>query len=346
LLQRAQALLQLRRFGEAETVLRRLVASSPEDAGALRLLAAALNDSGRPAEALPVIRRAVALAPDTAVMHAVLSTVERANGNLDAAAAAADRAVALAPHWSAGHVRRAWALADRDSVAAMESARRAVELAPGQADGHFVLGYAALQAGRPMEAERAFRETLAIDPGHSMALNNLAVVEVRRKNVRGALAGFRGAVGTDPRNRTAVTNFESIGRNVIHDRLRWVVAVSLLFLFSWSTVGASTDVGAIDVRRRFVAGGAYVLWWAVLLAGLRLVPRGQLRLLLRVSVRGSGAPACVAMGAALVLPVAGAVLGWAGVVDGALLAAAVTILVRFYYVVRYYSQRVWKSRSR
>ncbi|GAA1994971.1 tetratricopeptide repeat protein [Catenulispora subtropica] len=345
LLERAQTLLGLRRFGEAETVLRQVLASAPDDAVAMRLLAAALNDSGRPAEALPVIKSAVALAPDAPVMYAVLSTIERANGDADAAAAAADRAIELAPHWPAGHARRAWALADRNPVAALDAARRAVELAPGQADGHFVLGYAALRAGKPMEAERAFRATLAVDPNHSMAINNLAVLEIRRKNFRGALAGFRGAVSTDPRNKTAATNFEAIGRNVVQSRLRWVVAVSILFLSSWTAAGSSTDLDANAVRRRFVAVAAYGLWWAVLAAGLRLVPRGQVRLLLRLSARGSSAPACVAMGAALVLPVAGAALGWAGVVDGAFVAAVATIVVRSYYVMRYYAQRARGSHS-
>lgn len=335
-LQRAQVLIQLRRWDEAESLLRRLVAASPEDVTALRLLAAALNDSGRPADALPVIRRAVALAPDSPATHAVLSTVERANGDLVAATAAADRTVQLAPHWPIGHARRAWALADRDPEAALVAARRAVELAPDQADPLFVLGYAALRLNLTAEAEKAFRAALAIDPGHSMALNNLAVLDIRRKNIRSALAGFRGAVGIDPRNRTAASNFEAIGRRVIQGCLRWFAVVSIAFLFASGVAGSGLDPDVIAVRRRFVAVAVYVLWWAALAFGLRVIPRGQLKPLLRISIRGQGAPACFAMAAALVLPVAGGVLGWTGVVGGASAAAATTILVRLYYVARYF----------
>jgi tetratricopeptide (TPR) repeat protein len=338
-LQRAQVLIQLRRWDEAETLLRRLVATSPEDVTALRLLAAALNDSGRPADALPVIRRAVALAPDSPATHAVLSTVERANGDLDAAAAAADRTVQLAPHWPIGHARRAWALADRDPQAAMAAARRAVELAPDQADPLFVLGYAALKLNLIPEAEKAFRAALAIDPGHSMALNNLAVLDIRRKNIRAALAGFRGAVGIDPRNQTAATNFEAIGRRVVQECLRWFAVVSIAFLFGSGAAGSGFDADAIAVRRRFVAVAAYVLWWAALAFRLRVIPRGQLKPLVRMAIRGQGAPACFAMATALVVPVAGVALGWTGVVGGTTAAAVTTILVRLYYVGRYLGQR-------
>ncbi|WP_181706392.1 tetratricopeptide repeat protein [Chthonobacter rhizosphaerae] len=93
----AIALRRLGREGDAEALLREVVAEAPEAGEAFINLGALLTDTDRPAEAVPVLETAVALRPQAPVAHRNLGNALRAVGRLAEALAAFNRAADLAP---------------------------------------------------------------------------------------------------------------------------------------------------------------------------------------------------------------------------------------------------------
>ena len=72
--------------------------------------------------------------------------------------------------------------------------------AQGQAGvaGRLNAGYDLLEQGKFDQAQKVFEEVLRQDPGHPLALNNLAAIMVKRGNYDQAIACLKGAL---PRSR-------------------------------------------------------------------------------------------------------------------------------------------------
>ncbi|MGW0480414.1 tetratricopeptide repeat protein [Nonomuraea sp. NPDC003214] len=214
--QRARALLELRRPADAERELRGLLAEEPEHAVGHALLALALAEQRRPGEAVAEAHEAVRLAPDSWFPHYVAGQVHNRARQPDQAIAAGRAALALSPEWPpiwellarahvlkgewplvAGAAERGLALdpesADLMSLlslaqtalgqtrAATETAGRAVGLAPESATAHLVYGRAALASGDARVAADAFREVLRLDPGYGQA-RDLLVTALKERN--------------------------------------------------------------------------------------------------------------------------------------------------------------------
>src|SRR5258708_1524532 len=75
------------------------------------------------------------------------------------------------------------------SVQSAAPAKKVAGAAPAERDPQklFEAGEAALHAGKPDEAERSFRQVLAINPGVAGAYANLGVIHMRRKQWQQAL---------------------------------------------------------------------------------------------------------------------------------------------------------------
>jgi tetratricopeptide (TPR) repeat protein len=234
-LERAQGLVELRRYEEATTALADLVGREPELAPAWCLLAQAQIAVGETQPALEAANRAVALAPEHDWPYRLRSVALQQLGDDDGSIAAAREAVAAAPHNWQTHRRLAMALvlAKRDPDGALAAAGRAIELAPYEPDAFSTLGLVYDMRKNSDEAERCFRHALSLDPQHAPSHDALARRQLatsgfgRAGNLAAAATGFRDAVQADPRDHIAATNIEIVLRAFIA-RLSYFI-----FIVAW-----------------------------------------------------------------------------------------------------------------
>jgi predicted O-linked N-acetylglucosamine transferase (SPINDLY family) len=92
-----------RRFAEAESIYRRILAVQPQNADALHLLGVLAGQCGHPAEAVRLIRQAIQISPHVADYHCNLASFLLANGQVDDAIASFQSALVLG-QFQAGHV--------------------------------------------------------------------------------------------------------------------------------------------------------------------------------------------------------------------------------------------------
>ncbi|MCA2183653.1 tetratricopeptide repeat protein [Nonomuraea cavernae] len=215
-IERARALLELRRPAEAERELRGMLARQPEHPGAHSLLALALSAQGSTAEAIAEASEGVRLAPEHWLTHYLAGQVYCRARLADQAIAALQASLALSPdeasswellarahvlkaqwHQVADAARRGLAIDPQQSgltsllalaltmlgerEPARAAAAQAVRLDPENAGAHHVYGTVALAAGDPRRAADAFREVLRLDPGFDQA-RDLLVTALKQRN--------------------------------------------------------------------------------------------------------------------------------------------------------------------
>ena len=181
-LSRASALLDVKRYDEAASLLTLIVAVEPQDSRAWCLLAAAHLGNGQYQEAAKAAGRAVTLAPSDDWPYRLASTAQAHLGHITAARAAATEACKLAPgNWRAhlclaqaelaGYVKfNAW---EEGASPAQRAIASALRLAPDEPDVHVVAGRLSFALGRRRAARAHLERALALDPVHSGALNEL-----------------------------------------------------------------------------------------------------------------------------------------------------------------------------
>lgn len=232
-LDRAAALADVGRHADAELVLRRALATDPDDAGLRAALVQVLLAIGRPQEALEHAERTVALAPEVGYGHALRSLALGADlrRRRDAVDAARE-AVRLDPEEPFHHrVLAVACLRSRWWPEALDAAGRAVALDPEDADAHGVLGAALMGSGRADEAEAAYREALRLEPGDGDALHDLGLAvgvqgRARRDEARGLLVDAARADPTDERVRRTVV---SAVRRAAYGRWVWLIVAYAVF---------------------------------------------------------------------------------------------------------------------
>lgn len=293
LVDRAALLLEAGRGAEAESLLRRHLASQPEDAEAWHALAEALGVQERASDMLDAANRSVGLAPDDALGHYLASLALVQLELPDEAVRAAEEAVRLFPEaWpflsqlavslAALQAARRETLGgppeSRDTMdRARELARRAVLLGPEEADTHFALGFVEQTAGRRRESKKSYRAALELDPGHALSHNNLAVLAFDRALLVSGTRGLRAGLGEDPQSQELRHNLEHLAVRAL-----WVgwLGLVVLALAGWGLL----YVVAWPVRAAVLALGLVVMLVALWRIG-RSVPRGAGRLVLRGLVR-------------------------------------------------------------
>ncbi|CAB4947319.1 unannotated protein [freshwater metagenome] len=270
--ERAAALSDVGRHADAEALLRRALATDPEDAGLQAALAHVLLALGRSTEALEHAERTIALAPEVGYGHALRSIalgtdLRRRREAVDAAR----EAVRLDPEDPSCHQILAVAcLRSRWWPEALDAADRAIALDPEDADAHGVRGAALMGSGRPAEAEDAYREALRLAPEDGDALHDLGLAvgvqgRGRRDEARRLLVDAARADPTDEHVRRSVL---SALRRATYGRWVWLLVAYALFR------AAGFLLGDDPVAR----GPGTVLWLLVALAvAAFLVVRGRRR---------------------------------------------------------------------
>ena len=203
------------RQGEAEALLRDIIASHPGDADAANaydLLGVVLALGGRNTDAAASLERAIALAPAVAATHNNLGNVLSALGLGEEAVAAYGRALALRPDDAQtlnnlGTVlKAAGRLAD-----ARDAYERALALRPDYAEAHRNYGNVLLDLGLIKDATESHRRALAIDPDYAVAHNNLGSA-LKRKGQYEAAASFKTVLALAPAYAAALSNMGEVLR--------------------------------------------------------------------------------------------------------------------------------------
>lgn len=276
---RIEALVELGRHAQARELVTAALAESPDDRDLHGLHARALLGLGDPDAALRAGNRVVALAPDDEWGHRLCSVALDHLGQLQEAARAAAEAVRLAPHAWQTHQRYAAASLrlPGGQLEAHAAAMRAVELAPNEPEAHFTVGLVAQHRSDHDIARAAYQRTLALDPTHAQALNNLTVLEGSLRLGRAA-RGFAGALRHDAQDDTARQNLKGL---LVSFLFRLYLFGLACFVTGLLVVRATDGPGpaSLVVLACYLLGAtAYgVLTWRHVPTGVRLYLRSQLR---------------------------------------------------------------------
>ena len=141
----------------------------------------ALQQLGRVAEAEAAFCNALTLRPDYPAALATLGSMLLAGGRVEEAVGYFRKLVAAEPDDAAGHFDLASCLRRLGDVqGSLGSLRHAVSLAPEFQSGWNDLGLTYLTLKNWDEAEECFRRVLAIEPGSSRAVQQLAYVQQKK----------------------------------------------------------------------------------------------------------------------------------------------------------------------
>ena len=229
------------RMGDAEGLVRQVLAGDPEQPDALHLLGVIGTETGHADAALPLLEKAVTLAParpefrlglanafyalrrwedtvaacetvlkrrrDLAEARNLLGLAQLALGRADAAEAQFRKLVALRPDHPGAHHNLGNALLARHRPAdAADAYRAALARAPDFADGWTNLGIARRMTGDHAGAEAAFRRVVALLPESPDALSNLGLALRAQDRLDDALVAFDAALAKQPDFALALNN--------------------------------------------------------------------------------------------------------------------------------------------
>jgi tetratricopeptide (TPR) repeat protein len=176
-LEDAVALLQARRFAEAEAALKAQLVEAPADAQRMELLGVAIASQGRAQDALAWFDRSIAARPGSASALHNRARARMALGRAKEARADLEDAVALKPQLVPAWTELGGVMLELgDARGAEQAYRRAVELRPDHGEAHYNFGVFLQRVGRAAEAVDAYRRALAMKPAFPAALNNLGNV--------------------------------------------------------------------------------------------------------------------------------------------------------------------------
>lgn len=250
-LAKADHLLDLGRYAEGQRILAGLLAEHPDDAQVLLLLARAHLGLEQPELALSAARAAISAEPEAPSGWLLAGLALQVLDRGDEAVRHGQEGVRLAPEDYRSHLvlARIASKGPATRPLARAAALAAAQRAPEEPETHYVLGSIALTQGDRPTAERAFRQTLALQPDHALASNDLGVVLASRGRRLRAGERFVDSVANDPR--------EAIGQRNLDGLISWFFVMCLsaaVFLVS-SGLSAVAFPGLA-----WRAGGVLVLW--------------------------------------------------------------------------------------
>jgi tetratricopeptide (TPR) repeat protein len=280
-IERIDNLRALRRFSDAEQLIRTGLATEPQDAPLLWRLSAVLLGTQRIVEGLQAAQAAVVADPQDPDAHRLCALLLAANNRYGEAMQAGYAAVTLAPTHAHtvtvyAHVLKcAGRYADAAAVA-----RQAVELAPNDPETHMEVGDVALATGDRQIARAAYEHVLALDPENAAARRNLAAVDVMSRRPRSALGGLVEAGRIDPSTPyvlpiVAAVLWQLSWRMRVYLVLAWLPVLIVGSRYGTDASWATRAVGAV-----LLVLATVVAWWHV-----RGLPRGTGRVIV-AALRG------------------------------------------------------------
>ncbi|MCT4352748.1 tetratricopeptide repeat protein [Streptomyces sp. Je 1-79] len=267
-LDRADALFDVGRYEQAAALAAQHLATVPQDAAALVLLARCRHRLGREQEALESVEAALLAEPDSLPAWLMRTHILLALKSYEEAERSARHSVELAPgywgsHYALGTVLDRSVRTERRREA-YDAARTAVGLAPEESDAHFLVGLTAQRNGDHRVARQAYETALRLDPESSEAHNNLSLLHLRGRWLRPgawtkAAEGFVESAALDMNDRQARYNLETMAWGTAAGA-RWV---ALLGFVAASIGSAPLRTGSSGAE----AAVPYVIGALVLVAG-------------------------------------------------------------------------------
>jgi Tfp pilus assembly protein PilF len=193
-------------LGEAERIVRDVVAQNPRHAEALQLLGALLMAQQRPHDAIAPLEEAARLSASPEV-ETHLAIVLRDTGRSDDAVTWLSRAVERQPVFPRAFKELGELLRTKRRYAEAESVlERGIEASPTVAELSLLLGGVGLDRGDAAGAKVAFARALAIAPGNTDALMGFGVALQYEGNFARAAERFRRVLAADPAHPRARLN--------------------------------------------------------------------------------------------------------------------------------------------
>ena len=178
---------------------RELVASTPDDAQAQRMLALALQAGGDAAGAREAIERALALAPDDAELHLYHAGLLLGGRDLDAARAALETTIGLDPNQFPAYIIQAQlAIARNDLDEAGRLARLAARVAPEHPRLIAVQGTLELRRGNSKAALALLSAAARRTPDDALVNHALGFAYLAEGHLAFAEQAFRNVVAHSP----------------------------------------------------------------------------------------------------------------------------------------------------
>jgi Flp pilus assembly protein TadD len=221
-MQRAQMLLAQNRHALAETELRRLLATDPEDGETLALLALCRMELDDPDGAEHFAGQAIGADPEWPFSYYVRALVLVHRGKLDDAARQMQRVIELAPADADYH----WLLAAIDvgrnrSEAAVDAARIGLQHDPQHVNCLNLIARERTRSGHLAEAGSLVRASLEIEPTKAETLTLLGELQMREGDVAGARQSFDQSLMMAPGDPDAQSGLSEARRagNAVYRRL-------------------------------------------------------------------------------------------------------------------------------
>ena len=240
LLAEADALIGVKRYGDAAERARAAISLAPQDPRPFCELSRARYGEGEYAEAAVMADEAIRVAPEyrrgfLLRSMALRSVAGQSSGGHRAAlgheaVTSAQEAVRLAPWDPNGHIALAQALPLTGAIAEADAAiQDAIRLAPDSASTWAAASRVALAAKNWNAAIAASHRSLAIDPNNYAALNNLGVALRASGKGREGTQVLAQAARAQPDSPTARRNLTRAGLNVMRVAIL-IVLIPLGFL--------------------------------------------------------------------------------------------------------------------
>ena len=270
-----ESLVALGRYAEAQSVIATRLAAQPDNAHLIALLARCQIGTKDFPAALATANRYVAMQPEDEWGHRLAAVALDRMGHAEQALLAAERSVRLAPLEWRTHLQFALSAVDARGrlVDAQAAADRAVELAPNEPSAHFAVGVVAQARRYDDMARAAYRRTLALDPQHAMALNNLTILDGNMRLGRSA-RGFAESLRNAPHETLVQQNIEGLAASFVRRIYYAGLAALFVGLLTSQSAGGVTP-GTVLVGVALTVG---IAAYAVHLG--RAVPRGVRRFVL------------------------------------------------------------------
>jgi len=257
---RAHQLSLIGRDSAAAELLGPYLATHPEDAEALRLMAHVQLALGRPELALSAAERAARLSPGDAEPLVTLSYVLRAAGRVLDARAAVEEARRLDPlsvrvlsAWISAHLGVGsignWGRRRR----LLEASEELLRIAPDEAVSHHMHALVRQDLGQPRRADAAYRRARALDPSDPLIRQNHAVLDIEMNRFGSALASNVTRLATEPDSRIAMFHLRATVNQML--RIVWIA------LF----VVGNLAVRIVDLQRDFARIQSFIGWSAAVL---------------------------------------------------------------------------------
>ncbi|KOX21219.1 hypothetical protein ADL06_25885 [Streptomyces sp. NRRL F-6491] len=293
-MRRAEALYEAGRYERAGALVAQHLATDPEDAEALVLLARCHHRGGHHPAALAAVDQALRAEPELLGAWLMRVQILLSQKRFQEAESTARHAVALAPHYWGAHYALGTALAEHGerartparTVEAYEAARTAVNLAPEEDAAHFLVGLTAQRRRDHATARRAYETALRLNPQSSEAHNNLSLLRLRRRWFRRgawtqAAEGFVASAALDLQDRKARYNLEAMAWNTAAGA-RWVALLGFIASGAGTAPVRGDATGAGAVVPFLIGAAVFVGAWGgwALWMSRRLPPRLRRPLLL------------------------------------------------------------------